>query len=102
MFRWEKPFFSVFFLGIDTKVIRGAAPNGAKYYEVESDKIREIEGCYEKISFHSETDLYKNEKYPIYKQTDGQKDFFMKIDVNFYHAPWLITNKKENETIRYR
>ena len=67
--------------------IKGAAKDGAKYYEVQS-KDDEITGCYEKINFHSVHDDRPGRKYPIYNQTGGP--FYLKINAAEKGAPWFF------------
>ena len=51
----------------------GACTDGAQYYEVKfgsgsRSKINNINGCYEKIDFHSVPLVATGKKFPIYKQ----------------------------------
>ena len=101
--RWVSSKLNSFFSGMETEFTfpaeAGAAKDGLEYYEVESEDT-EIEGCYKKINFHSVHPKASGHKYPIYKQTGGQKNVYLRIDVTRDYAPWLFTDKEGN--IMYR
>ena len=76
----------------------GAAKDGFEYYEVESEDTK-LEGCYAKINFRNEH-MNNLDDYPIYRQTGGLKNIYLKIDVHESDAPWLFTDK--DAAILYR
>ena len=85
---------NIFYSGKDTAPGRyGVTKDGAKYYEVKLKGAR-IEGCYEKINFHSLHSQAKGYKYPIFKQTGGS--FYLRINENKERAPWIFADEQEN------
>ena len=90
----------IFFLGTDTKVTapgrNGSVEDGSKYYEVKSKNDSKIEGCYEKIDFHSVPLVATGHKFPIYKQTGASEAFYLRIDENKDGAPWIIEDSTSN------
>ena len=60
-----------------------------------TDETDNIEGCYQKIDFHSKHQNDSGHKYPIYKQTSGAP-LYLHIDVTGDYAPWLFTDKVGN------
>ena len=79
---------------------QGAAEDGENYYEVKTNsKDTDLDGCYEKINFHSVHPHTWGTKYPIYKQTSGL--FYLKINEDpTFSAQWIFTNKPKNITYR--
>ena len=72
-----------------------------EYYKVESKEAKSkgnnIEGCYEKINYHSLVSEASAFKYPIYNQTDVQ-NFLLKVDVRERGAPWMFTTSSGHPT----
>ena len=76
----------------------GEAEDGAKYYKVigiggpgETDNI---DGCYQKISFHSVHPEASDHKYPIYKQTG--RALYLRINEEEKGAPWTLADEEKN------
>ena len=79
----------------------GACKDGAQYYEVKfgsgsRSKTNNINGCYEKIDFHSVPLVATGKKFPIYKQTGASGSLYLRIDENKDGAPWIIEDSTSN------
>ena len=74
--------------------LQGPTENGENYYEVKTkSRDTKIEGCYEKIAFHSVHSQAVGHKYPIYKQTGGQ--IYLRIDEEKdKRAPWVFADEQ--------
>ena len=90
----------IFFSGVDCGGFKppgnyGTAKDGAEYYDVKTmPKDTKIDGCYQKIDFHSKHPDAKGHRYPIYKQTGGT--FYLKINEEKSGAPWLFADETKN------